>query len=196
MNTLGKTTFLARVAFPSFRQLISERMPSRLILAPADSVDFPSIWPKSYSHGILNQIRDSIASGPVCAFYLPWEYTSHHIHLFLNAFFKAGNRQCSEVDGAPATIKPTIRAPPPSPDLQRATELPQFIPPPPIFVPTQSPQMSPGSTPTFIPLQETGNGIKSSLTQEGQHAGGSCHPSKVHWAPDVGCEADRDAVWL
>ncbi|CAL1282269.1 unnamed protein product [Larinioides sclopetarius] len=80
------------------------------------------------------------------------------------------NRQCSEMDSAPATIKPTIRAPPPSPDLQRATELPQFIPPPPIFVPSQSPQMSPGSTPTFIPLQETGNGIKSSLTQEGQHA--------------------------
>ncbi|XP_054709180.1 neuroligin-2-like [Uloborus diversus] len=105
------------------------------------------------------------------------------------------NRRCTELESAPSTIKPNIRAPPPSPDLQRA-DLTHFIPPPPIFIPPLSPAASVDDALTFIPLRETSAGGSKASSQEGQHAGGSSHTTKVRWAPDVGCEGDRDAVWL
>ncbi|XP_015915685.1 neuroligin-4, X-linked isoform X2 [Parasteatoda tepidariorum] len=82
----------------------------------------------------------------------------------------------AEVEITPAVIKPTIIAPPPSPDLQRLADLPQFIPPPPTFVPTQTPPGSPNTSPTYIPLQETSSKLKSSLTQEGQNARCNIYP--------------------
>ncbi|KAG8198343.1 hypothetical protein JTE90_021591 [Oedothorax gibbosus] len=106
------------------------------------------------------------------------------------------NRVENELESAPSTIKPNIRAPPPSPDLPRGAELPQFIPPPPIFVPT--PPMSPVNSPTYIPMQETGKSALKQVPEDGEinEETGLNHPTKVHWAPDVGCEHDRDAVWL
>ncbi|GFR27553.1 uncharacterized protein TNCT_523861 [Trichonephila clavata] len=112
----------------------------------------------------------------------------------------------SDVESSQGSSKPpSIRAPPPSPEIQRASDSTSvFIPPPPSFVHT-SPPGSAEPSPTMIPLQDLSmiSAMASSLTQEEadedeeeENASGLSHPTKVHWAPDVGCEADRDAVWL
>ncbi|GIY54560.1 hypothetical protein CDAR_115221 [Caerostris darwini] len=69
-----------------------------------------------------------------------------------------------------------VKAPPPSPDLHRISDVSQgsdnsqasshIIPPPPTFLPTDSPPMSPDNIPTYIPMEDLGNKTKVSLTRE------------------------------
>ncbi|GFT59122.1 neuroligin-4, Y-linked [Nephila pilipes] len=117
---------------------------------------------------------------------------------------KSRSSNQSDIESSQGSSKtPSIRAPPPSPETQRASDLPLYIPPPPSFVHT-SPPVSAGPSPTMIPLQDLSSALKTfkqeqeeeEEEEEEENASGLSHPTKVHWAPDVGCEADRDAVWL
>ncbi|GFW72247.1 hypothetical protein TNCV_702841 [Trichonephila clavipes] len=82
---------------------------------------------------------------------------------------KSDSSHQSDVESSQGSSKPpSIRAPPPSPEILRASDSTSvFIPPPPSFVHT-TPPGSGEPSPTMIPLQDLSmiSAMASSLTQE------------------------------